>query len=414
MNTFKRIISILLLAALATSVAALTACGTPSGDTTYKVTVKDALGNPYTSGVIVQFMEGDSQAAMQIVDENGVASKTLSGSKYDIALKFADDTECYFESGIQVDSGNNEIDVVLSRKISSEPQPLFAGAGQFDAYQIEAGCTYTELLTDKRNYFLFAPTEAGNYEFSVADNSDTAIGYYGSTHFLQENSVAEVSDNKFTVSIIDSMIGTGDGGTSVLVIGVDALSDSAKDCIIAIDRIGDADKNLSDEPWTIYEKTAELSAYTLPAGAQIKEFDLTAPTSQYNLVLNESDGFYHLDSKDGPLVLVRLCEDCQYIDCFESMLDRSGVVKYFFDDNGNFEKKESYSECLLEYIEYADKKSGVYPLTEDLKYIIQQRGEYAQWWDFESSNFRFQNADGKNMPEINTEIAWLLMSCYIE
>lgn len=413
MKTFKRFISFFLLAALSLAVMSFTACS--SGEVTYKVTVKDALGNPYTSGIIVQFMKGGSQVAMQTVDESGVAAKTLESGKYDIALKFADEnTDCYYDSNLQVTASNNEIDVIVAQKPGAEPQALYANGGEYDAYDIDAGCTYVELTAEHRNYFLFTPTKSGNYEFSVVDNADTQIGYYGATHFVQENSAAEVVDNKFTLSVTDDMIGTSGGGTSVLVIGVDALSEDVKDCIIAIDRIGDPVKTLEDEPWTVYEKTVELSPYTLPEGAVIQEFDLTAPTSEYNFVLNSADGFYHLDSEDGPLVLVRLSEDCQYINCFESMLDRSGVVRYFFDENGDFVKKESYSECLLEYIEYADEKEGVYPLTEDLKYIIQQRGEYAQWWDYESSNFRFQDANGKNMPEINTEIAWLLMSCYIE
>lgn len=413
MKKFKSLLAVLIIAALTLSVMSFTAC--TSGEVTYKVTVKDALGNPYTSGIIVQFMKGGTQAAMQTVDENGVASKTLEGGKYDIALKFADENmDCYYDSNLQVTASNNEIDVILSQKLNAEPQSLYANGGEYDAYSINAGCTYVELTDEHRNYFLFAPAQAGNYEFSVVDNADTQIGYYGATHFVQENSAAEVTDNKFTMSITDDMIGTGEGGTSVLVIGVDVLSKGTEGCIIAIDRVGDPVKTLEDEPWTIYEKTATLSPYTLPEGAVIKEFDLTAPTTEYNLVYNEADGFYHLDSANGPLVLVRLCEDCQYINCFESMLDRSGVVKYFFDENGDFLKKESYSECLLEYIECADEKEGVYPLTEDLKYIIQQRGDYAQWWDYESSNFRFQDADGKNMAEINTEIAWLLMSCYIE
>ena len=96
------------------------------------------------------------------------------------------------------------------------------------------------------------------------------------------------------------------------------------------------------------------------------------------------------------------------------MLDRSGVTKYFFDENDEFVKKESYSECLLEYIEYVDEAEGVYPLTEDLKYIIQQRGGYVGWWDIESSGYIFKDAAGNNDATINAEIAWLLMCCYID
>ena len=146
----------------------------------------------------------------------------------------------------------------------------------------------------------------------------------------------------------------------------------------------------------------------------MKEFDLTAKTDAYTLVLNEDDGFYHLGDKNGPLVLMRLAEDCDYIACFETILDRSGVSRYFYDENGNFTEKVSYSECLLEYIEYVDAVEGVYPLTEDLKHIVTQRGEYVGWWNTESNGYLFKDANGYNDLTINTELAWLLMCCYME
>jgi hypothetical protein len=183
---------------------------------------------------------------------------------------------------------------------------------------------------------------------------------------------------------------------------------------LTIKRVGDPIKTIEDEPWTIYETTADLKEYTLPEGATLGEFDLTSSTDAYNIVFNEDDGFYHLGSANGPLVLVRLAEDCEYIACFKTILDRSGVSRYFFDDDGKFVKKESYSESLLEYIACVDENEGVYPLTEDLKYIIQQRGEYVGWWDPESATYLFKDMDGNNLTDINNEIAWLLMCCYIE
>ncbi|MBR5279236.1 MAG: hypothetical protein IKU23_08285, partial [Clostridia bacterium] len=124
--------------------------------------------------------------------------------------------------------------------------------------------------------------------------------------------------------------------------------------------------------------------------------------------------FYHLNSADGPIVLVRLTEDSDYIACFYNILDRSGVSRYFYDNDGNFTKKVSYDKCLLEYIDCADETEGVYPLTEDLKHIIQNRGEYVGWWNPQSSGYIFKDERGINDLSINTEIAWLLMCCYAE
>lgn len=397
-------------AALMVSALALGACGN-SGEIEYKVTVVDALGNAYGSEAIVMFMQDGSQAAMQVCDENGVATKTLAAGDYDIQLKLTDaDVEFTYEEGVTVSAKNPETEIELAYLVGEETTTLTVASKEYDAYNVSVGCTSVELVKGDRSYFLFTPTEAGTYEFSIADGADVTIGYYGTPHFVQGNSVAEVVDGKFSTSISESMIGTGNTGTTIMVIGVD--STDTENCVLAIERTGDPERTLADEPWTIYETTVELAPYTLPEGTELVDFDITAKTDAYKLVFNEEDGFYHLDSANGPLVYVWLTEDPMYLPCFMNILDRSGVNKYFFDENEEFVKKESYSECLLEYIDYADEESGVYPLTKDLEYIIKQRGEYVGWWDSTSPNFIFEDSAGAPVAGLNAEIAWLFMCCY--
>lgn len=408
MKLTKKIISLLLVAVFCLSLMTLAGC---NGEVTYTVTIKDALGNPYESGVVVQFMNGADQAGMQTCDENGVAKKTLKSGKYTISLKFASEDTAYHYDEVTVTAANPDAEIVLSYK-TSEVQELFVGDGQYGAGVVNEGCTYVE-LEEGRNYFLYTPVQAGNYEFSLVDGDEAQLGYYGMPSFVQENSACDVVDNKFTQNIRTDMINSSSvGGTITLVIGIDSDKDSS--CILAVTRLGDPIKTVEDEPWTVYEKTAEISQYTLPEGAEIKEIDLTASTDTYNLVYNDTDGFYHLDSEDGPLVLVYLTENCTYIDCFESIIDRTGIRVYYYDDEGNFESKVDFTECIMEYVECADESTGVYPLTEDLKHIITEYGTYNQWWDADSVNFRFRDINGNNMSEINTEIAWLLMCCYAE
>lgn len=408
MKNIKNLVSILLITAITFSLFTLTACG--SGEKDYTVNVKDALGNPYTSGIVVKFMQGGKQVAMQSCNEQGSATKSLESGKYNVVLVFADENaQYYYDSDIKLTSRKNEVDVILSYKVTSEAVTL---SEDCNAYPVNLGCTYVE-LEKGRNYFLFTPTVAGNYEFSIPEGDNVTIGYYGAPHYVQSENAAEVKDNKFSINVKSSMIGAGDTGTNTFVIGIDAEK-KAKDCILGIERVGDPIKTVEDEPWTVYQKTVELQDYTLPTNVEIKEFDLTASTDTYKLVLNEDDGFYHLNDKNGPIVLVRLAEDCEYIACFKTMLDRSAVNKYFYDKDKNFVKKESYTECLFEYIEYVDEDEGVYPLTEDLKYIIQQRGEYVGWWDIENLGYMFKDDSGNNIPDINAEIAWLFMCCYAE
>ncbi len=410
MKVMKKVIARLLAAVICCAV--LGACA--NGEPAYKVTVVDALGNPYTSGVIVKFLQNGEQVAMQAIDGEGAVERTMAKGEYTVELQFTSSADQYYyeQTDLTLSGDKTELQIVLSHAVSAEPQKLFVQGKETQAYAVGVGCTYVELSQEDRSYFLFTPTEAGTYEFSLV-GSDAAIGYYGAPHFVQEASAAEVVDNQFQISVSAGMIGTDSAGTTVLVVGVEASDSNG---ILAIERIGDAEKTLADEPWTVYEPTAQLEQYTLPAGAQIGEFDLTAPTSRYNLVYNETDGFYHLDSTDGPLVLVRLgnAAEVKYLAPFEKILESSGVSKYFFDEDGNFVKKENYADCLLEYIECVDEESGMYPLTQDLKYIIEQRGDHSGWWDPSGSLYLFKDENGNPVPGINNEIAWLFMCCYIK
>lgn len=409
MMNMKRIIALLLAVVLSAGV--LSACG-GGGEAAYKVSVVDAIGNPVTSGVVVKFMQNGTQAGMQVVNENGVAEKTLPKGDYTLELQFTDSdlNYKYDAANLTLSASKTELTVTLSFGLGESTQSLFAGGKDHEAYTVTAGATEIPLKADDRSYFLFAPTEAGTYEFTLS-GSDAAIGYYGAPHFVQDVSAAEVVDNKFTVSVRPDMIGTGNTGTTVLVIGVDAGEGNA---ILGIERIGDHEWSVADEPWTVYEAKTAPAAYTLPSGTQLGEFDLTAATSDYNLVLGD-DGFYHLDSATGALVLVRLgkAAKVQYLDPYETILEHTGVNKYFYDENGEFVKKENYADCLLDYIACVDETTGLYPLTEDLKYIIQSSGEHNGWWD-DNGNYIFLDDAGNKVPGINADIAWLFMCCYVK
>ena len=384
----------------------------------YKVTVKDAAGNPYTKGVIVKFMKDGSQAAMQNVNDKGVAEKLLDKGEYTIELMLTSDEELYYDKeNLIVTAEKPEIEIVMAKTMDEEPVTLFAfsllegDSKDHNAYNVGEGSTYVELTAEERNYFIFTPSVAGKYEFSFT-GAEGVIGYYGAPHFVQQFSSAELVEGKFTVSVKDSMINADEAsGTTRLVIGVDAGA-GVKGGFLSVIRIGDPDWSVEDEPWTIYPSPEGLAAYKLPAGSKLKEFDLT---SGYTLVLNKTDGFYHLDDENGPLVLVRLTEDSKYIASFKTILDTVGVNKYFYGEDGKFIKKESYGDALLTYIALADEENGVYPLNEDLKYIIQQYGDHMGWWDSERTNggnYIFKDEAGNNITNINKDIAWLLMCCY--
>ena len=412
MKMLKKLSALLLVATLLCGVAGLTGC---SSAPAYEVKVVDALGNPYTSGVIVCFKQNGAQVALQPVDETGVAAKELDKGDYEVELLFTGDAAGYHyeKEGLTLSADKMALEVVLNYAVTGEATNLFAQSKECKAYPVSLGSTYVSLTPGQRNYFLFTPTTAGAYKFSVKEAGAT-IGYYGAPHYVQENTAAEVKDNAFSISIKAGMIGGADAsGTTVLVVGIDAAADT-QSCVLRIERTGDPEWSVEDEPWSTYAGKHQPAAYTLPAGAKLTGFDIKAATDTYKLVLSDKDGFYHLNTADGPLVLMYLGKKGgDYIPDYKAILDRTGVVKYFYDDKGDFLKKETYSDCLLKYIDCADKDAGVYPLTEDLKYILQQNGDHQGWFKKDAGGFLFEDTDGNAIPGINLEIAWLDACCYI-
>lgn len=376
-----------------------------SCETKYSVLVLDDMGNPVPEGVIVNFLQNGNMVAMQSVNASGVAEKSLPTGNYTVELAFTDPNASYGFTAAAVTADAPSVSMTLTGYVAC--RPLIVDGQEFTAYYVSDGDTIVKLESGKRNYFLFLPTQAGTYEFSASEGA--TIGYFGSTFFVQPENLGKPSDKGFTVSISAGMV--TEDATGAMVLGVDGDIDSAT---ITIERIGDPEKTLADYPWDVYQPTTELQDYILPENVTIVDFDLCASSDAYRLVFNENDGFYHLSDINGPLVFCKLGVDSAYIDSIQTILDSSGVSCYFFDEDGNFVKKETYNECLLQYVEHMDAKSGLYPLTNDLVYIIQQRGNFVGWWDPDGESYLFVDENGMPIPGINHDIAWMFLLCYGE
>ncbi len=419
----KNVKALIFVLIMALCVSMLAACGGQGAESTeaavpgYSVKVVDAFGNPCTEGVIVRFLQNGQQVTMQMVDGNGIAAKDLEKGEYTVELQLTGDDAFYYDdANMTLTADKTSLEVVLYKGMEGEPTNVFApsltGTSiDMPAYNLPVGATYVELEAGERNYFLFCPTEAGLYEFSVL-NSDAILGYYGIPYFVQGTTITEPVDGKIQVNMKQHMIGEA----NILVFALDATGTDT-DAIFAIQRIGEAVTDESDVPFEVYKAKTEPSAFTLPAGTKTADFDLTAATDTYTLVLG-SDNYYHMNTAAGPLVLVKLGEasgGSKYLTYLEEMATKAQVCKYFYDENGEFIRKETYNECIQNYAACDDEKTGLYPLTEDLKYIIQMRGDHYGW--FEEANTKhgyiFMDDNGNPVPGINNEISWLVLCCYI-
>lgn len=408
----RRMIALLLAAALC--MVLLSACG---GDAAYQVKVLDSEGNPYAAGIIVKFLQNGNQVAMQPVNENGVAEKSLPKSDYTLELVFTDGSASgYYDTASAVLSKTQtSVEITLYNSVGGEGTDIHAispvtGEGkEYKAYAVAAGSTYISVEATERNYFIFVPTQAGSYKVSV-DNNDLKLGYYGSPFFVQQTSAAEIVDNTFTLSVSESMIGDGASGTASMVIGVDGVAEK-KDCMLNIIRTGDAEHTVSDEPWTPYQTTHTPAPFTLKleAGKELTYVDIKGTTEANQIIYSEADGKYHFGTEDGPVVYVHLGKKSPIVS-LQTVIQGDGpmggapIRRYFYDEAGNFQKKEDYTDILTAYFENMDQDLGVYPLTQDLVYIMQNGCN--GWWDSTSPDFIFEGC--------NPEIGWMFALCYVE
>lgn len=169
---------------------------------------------------------------------------------------------------------------------------------------------------------------------------------------------------------------------------------------------------------------------------EIQEMGLLDLTERIDLWASKA-GIYHLDSKQGPLVLLNFTDDT-YVNLKDLVEDREIFIDVT-DENGNV-KRQSCNALLESYIENAwivPVKGGtdmtLYPLTEDLEMILKALGEELGWYDPESEGYLFAEetdaadpSEGseeaapegtvpvEEAPQLKEESLWLFACSYLE
>ena len=386
-----------------------------SSELDYKVTVVDGSGAPYTEKIVVKFMQGEEQIAMIPVDADGVAQKVLPKGDYTVDIMSTDpDASYYFDRQAAVLSADSSsLELVLAKEMGQLFETVSVDDASSDAYYVSEGTTHVSVADGDRNYFLFVPERAGTYEFWASDESTIGI-YGGSVHFILPNSTHEMVDGKIQLSVQPSMIGSGETGTTVYVICVD-VPEGTSDLMLNVFCTGGPGWSFTEEPWTNYVPKAEIQDFVLPEDVTLKKFDLTADSSEYELVLSQTDGYYHLLTEDGPVVYVQLSEPMYGISMMnmvgeivyqDGVLMQTGTApfRYSYDNGQDDFFKEDYTDAMRQYVTARDKTTGVYPLNEDLYYMLPLGIESMGWCRKDTVNYLFHDLDG-----VNDEISWMFL-----
>ena len=373
---------------------------TPEDAIPYSVTVFDNSGSPLAN-TLVRFVSGGANAAAVLTDASGIASTSLPAGTYTVSLAFRQ-SGSYYDTGLAVvteAAPNLRIRVTNAKLDTSSSVKTYMG----EMYLLSEGSTYVRDMQDNApNFFIFAPDRSGTYRFSTS-NASAVISFWGNnTAYIQDMTAStdySAVTNAFTRNIKE---GSLESKYIICVTG-------ASSCIIDIVRIGDAVLDESDIVPEIYKAQTAPTKQSTPSGTKTY-IDLSAATSACQIVKG-SDGYYHLNSASGPILYVDLGTNAPYIS-FYNMLGYLGYggtsfSRTFYDENGKAAYREDYTECMMSYVEAIDGTQGVYPLNDDLIYMIQNGGEHKGWWDSESPSFMFAG-----VANFNAEIAWMFACCY--
>ena len=378
---------------------------------TYTVKVVDSKGTPQ-AGVWVEIK--DTEYLGQTGAE-GVFTQVMPSGNYSVELLFTGTSYYYNTTAAVLTAAVPNLTITLAAEPSSTdttPNWFINDAEMFNIYE---GTTHLPLGTDKpyysaeqgnRCFFVFLPNRGGNYRLSL-DRTDVALVGYGTTNWpFAGDSSADSEDGAIYINAYDDSI-----GNYGFVLGVDVVS-GMTDVAVTVTRVGDPGFRIDLVPYDEAWKSDYVpTKFTLPAGSKLSYVDVMGATEAVTVVYNETDGFYHWGSANGPVMYVNLGPNAPYFS-LQKVINGDGAAggapirAYFYDENGTFLKKEDYTQTVTDYLACVDTATGVYPLTQDLAYILQNGCK--GWWTATDPGYGMSALNGSN-----PEIAWLFACCYI-
>ena len=374
----------------------------------YLVYVVDGTGNPVEDVNVL--LSGGVFQAFTTTNSKGIAKFTVKKAEYKVEINFSDKYYCVRNEYNLTEEESSVTFTLIKKNGASGQLQAYSPSNDFveyDYYEVNEGLYFAPVTGGEMTYFLFVPALPGTYEIYAEADTETEIGFYGSLFLVLQDTLYEPVDGKIKFDIHDYNIGSTKDTTTSYVIGVKAKNGGDINCILHVDRTGEPSWSIEDEPWQ--DAVANEKYLVKYNGEKNKTLVNIDVLQEPVVVINQEDGYYHLGSEDGPLVLVRIDSDIDYLYAsLADICDTSTFGAYFYDDDGNFEYRERYNDLVYQYKKICDD-NGVCPLNPQLAEMIKNVGEYKQWW---SSPESYDYIFGDEPVYQYQDYAWLFCCCY--
>lgn len=375
----------------------------------YTVTAVDANGDALKN-IVVTFNQNGRPVTMAVAPE-GTATAVLPAGTYTVTLTSASGASLKFDAAQATLTENKTSTVItVAEKINTDKVGS-AWWGYY--YDVSTGSIWLDLKNVK-NYvedygcymYVFAPTQPGIYRFSVS--AGPVLGYYGGINFPSGPSYStDCEEGYFEITVRSGEFESGNQPN--YVIGLQRNGGPAE-ATMTIVRTADAPVELEK---VVYEPVCQIQQTGKITGKQTY-VDMTKPA----VIEKGSDGFYYLGGKK---LYVNISKEAPYL-TFNQMLGLNydeasgqwssgsmgtGLRGVVYED-GKALYMEDFTQCMTDYIMASDPSSGLYPLNDDLIYMIQISGAYMGWWDASNPNFLLANVEG-----LNPESGWMFAVCAV-
>ena len=376
----------------------------------YGIWIVDGLGNPI-SDVIVKLMKDGEMIKMYPYSGEFVSFDVEIGT-YQLELDLSQLNQSYVyditECTLTPDNRSAYVRLFLK---TEETETIYVGYPielDYTAYHVSEGSYQVDLAKNDYTFFIFTPKTAATYAFTYECESELSVGYHGGTFFVQGQDISSGTKDfgKYGNGLYGDIYQSNIGGSIVISI----KSTDASSCIFNVYNIGETGTRLEDQPWTPYLEDAEKvdAQLALKGEGEYTPIDLTDLT--ISAVLNKKDGYYHLNSEDGPIIYIDLTSNSSYISSIQTICANQRMGEYVYDINGKVTEKRSYNELFQQYgmpgdTSTVDEPIRV-PLTEKLASAIISFGDKNSWWKVGSESNIFTAV--LNSTPYNQEYAWLL------
>ncbi len=403
----------------------------PEGMMECTVSVSDYFGNAMAGinalikrgGTIIQTIDLGNDGAETFLLEKGNYTVIFEKQEKPAQTQYWNYDFKYDENAATLSESSTELHATLYQKANGKEDVTFVDVDQTEKSSRITSGAYTVTLNTGANYFTFRPSQAGIYEVSYVSTADAIISYHGAPTWGYLEPL-EVAENKIlTVTVEPYNIGEDEMSTTPFVFCFNSQSTKKESFTIVFKKVGEPPKNPANEPWESYLNPNEIASFTLPANATLTNVDIF--DKDLKVVFNDSDGYYHLGSANGPLIMIRLTSASEYLESFFTICNTTRLGTYIYDDQGNFVKKQQFNSLIYQYTGapdengtliqgsgHYDSKTGVYPLDQYLAYAMQAFGGHMGWWDATHPQYIFGEVDADGT-RINQEIAWLFACCYV-